>query len=195
MICFFTKIKFKKTIAYVLLWILVLFYFNTLFAATLGDSVSNKRVEKENSHENLNIKEKKTIFEKYKLKTKREYADIHLSKKQDKDPRLACLLSLTIPGSGHIYLRKDLKGMGFCLAAGIGYTLTGYFIYKFYFGSGKNESSNKKMTVTGLILLSTLVVHVVSIIEAYSDGEKLTKKRIYDKGSLGNPYSGKIKKE
>ena len=28
---------------------------------------------------------------------------------QEKDPRLACLLSLIVPGGGQIYLKKDLK--------------------------------------------------------------------------------------
>ena len=35
-------------------------------------------------------------------------------RQEQRDPRLACLLSLMLPGGGQIYLREDLKGAGFC---------------------------------------------------------------------------------
>ena len=41
---------------------------------------------------------------------------------QEKDPRLACMLSLIVPGGEYIYLKEDLKGISFCMLTVVGYS-------------------------------------------------------------------------
>ncbi len=108
-------------------------------------------------------------------------------KGERKDPRLACLLSLIIPGGGQIYLRKDLKGIAFCLAAGAGYSVTGYYIYR-SFVQNKGPDFQSKVIVSGLLFFITAIIHVVGIVEAYSDAEEINKKSSMGSGNLGNPY-------
>jgi len=108
-----------------------------------------------------------------------------------KDPRLACLLSLIVPGGGHIYLRKDLKGIGFCVATGAGYTVTGYYLYRSFIQKiGPDFQS--KVIVSGLLFFISAIVHVVGIVEAYADAEEINKKNIYGMELLRDPYTAQI---
>ncbi len=181
----------------------LLFFIVTIFiflpgglnSATLGDSINKNKYSESDIVVDNERGKRAPIFKNYDKNANMKAIQITTLVKPAKDPRLACLLSLTVPGSGQIYLRKDIKGIAFCLAAGTGYTVTGYFVYRYFFGSGTSESTTKKLTVTGLLFLATLVVHVVSIVEAYSDGEDMQNKNVYKSGSIGNPYSGEITRD
>ncbi len=108
-----------------------------------------------------------------------------------KDPRLACLLSLVIPGGGHIYLRRDLKGIGFCLAAGTGYTVTGYYLYR-SFVQDKGADFKSKVIVSGLLFFISALIHVVGIVEAYSDAEEMNRRSFYGMNDPENPYTSRL---
>ena len=109
-----------------------------------------------------------------------------------KDPRLACLLSLIVPGGGHIYLRKDLKGIGFCVATGAGYTVTGYYLYR-SFVQKIGPDFQSKVIVSALLFFISAIVHVVGIVEAYADAEEMNKRSSYSTLDLHrDPYTAKI---
>jgi hypothetical protein len=108
-----------------------------------------------------------------------------------KDPRLACLLSLVIPGGGHIYLRRDLKGIGFCLAAGTGYTVTGYYLYRSFI-QDRGPDFRSKVIVSGLLFFISALIHVVGIVEAYSDAEEMNKRSFYGMNDPGDPYASRL---
>lgn len=98
---------------------------------------------------------------------------------QEKDPRLACMLSLIVPGGGHIYLREDLKGIAFCLVTGTGYAASGYYLYLSLFGEGSSTELKSKMIISGLLFLVAAIVHVVGVVEAYNDAVQINEKRFY----------------
>jgi hypothetical protein len=110
-----------------------------------------------------------------------------------KDPRLACLLSVMMPGAGHLYLRDDIKGMGFCLLTMSGYSATGYFGYDAFYGAGASGDFVSRFTIPGVFLFVSTAVHAVSIIEAHADAEEHNKKIIiYGKDAQGKTYKAKI---
>jgi len=95
-----------------------------------------------------------------------------------KDPRLSCLLSFIIPGGGgHFYLRKDVKATIFCLGVSIGYLASAYFVFQGFLGNPASATSNY---VIGAILgLVGVVVHIVSMVEAYNDAVKINAAKFY----------------
>jgi hypothetical protein len=111
------------------------------------------------------------------------------TKNEDTDevnPRLVCLLSVIMPGGGHFYLNNDIKGIGFCLAAGIGYTATGYFMVKTMLADIGSTAFKNYILLTSFLFFVTIVVHFVGIIEAYSDADELNKEKLFGNGE-NNP--------
>ena len=97
-----------------------------------------------------------------------------------------------MPGSGHIYLRKDLKGIGFCLATATGYSLTGVYIYRSFLGSASSGSLATRLMMPGLFFLISIILHVVGIVEAYADAEEINRDVNYGNADFDNPYVAKL---
>jgi hypothetical protein len=93
-----------------------------------------------------------------------------------KDPRLACLLSMLVPpgGGGHFYLRQDMKGVLFCLGVSVGYLASAYFIFLGFTNS--STSSYVIGTISGLV---GIIVHIVSMVEAYNDAIEINEAQYY----------------
>lgn len=92
-----------------------------------------------------------------------------------KDPRLACLLSLILPGSGEVYLRKDVKGISFCLATTTAYLLSFYFLYQALLGANARQN----YITGGLSFLAATVLHIVGMVESYNDAVQINEARYY----------------
>jgi hypothetical protein len=114
--------------------------------------------------------------------------------RKDVSPRLVCLLSIMLPGGGHFYLNNDAKGMSFCLAAGAGYTLTGFFMVKTMLADRGTVAYKNYLLLSGFIFFITLIIHFVGIIEAYSDADEINKKNLFESG-VDDPYSFNIEFE
>lgn len=113
-------------------------------------------------------------------------------KHEYKDPRLACLLSVMMPGAGHIYLRQDLKGGGFCLLTGVSYSLAGYYIFNAMSGSGAEGDLASRFTIPGIFIFLSAAVHVVAIVEAHADAEEFNKRIIIYGTGKKRVYRAKI---
>ncbi len=108
---------------------------------------------------------------------------------QEKDPRLACMLSLIVPGGGHIYLKEDLKGISFCLLSVVGYSASGYYLYAGLFGDSSDTEKKSMLIVSGLLFVIAAIVHVVGMVEAYNDAIEINEKRFYyGSGRSLSPY-------
>ncbi len=94
-----------------------------------------------------------------------------------KDPRLACLLSLMLPGSGEIYLRKDLKGITFCLATTTTYLLSFYYLYLGFLGPAADQRKNLIIGSVGFI--AGVIIHIVSMVESYNDAVLINEARYF----------------
>lgn len=90
-----------------------------------------------------------------------------------KDPRLACLLSLILPGSGEIYLRKDLKGVSFCLSTAAAYTVASYYFYTFTLGQRQG------LLIGSVAMLVGSIIHIISMVESYNDAIQINEARYY----------------
>jgi len=110
-------------------------------------------------------------------------------KRADKNPRLVCLLSVLMPGGGHFYLNNDSKGMGFCLAAGVGYTATGYFMVKTLLAEVGTTEFKNYLLLSGFLFFITLIVHFVGIIEAYDDADEMSRAKMFGRRDSDNPFS------
>jgi hypothetical protein len=116
---------------------------------------------------------------------------------QEKDPRLACMLSLIVPGGGQIYLREDLKGITFCLLSGAGYATSGYYLYLALLkGNSSRTEVRAKLIISGLLFVVAAIIHVVGVVEAYNDAEEINEKRFYfgDNRSV-TPYIARVSRE
>lgn len=111
--------------------------------------------------------------------------------KKEVSPRLACLLSAIIPGGGHFYMNNDAKGMSFCLAAGAGYTVAGFFMVKTMLAESGSVAYKNYLLLTGFMFFISLVIHFVGVIEAYSDADEINKKNLFESGEY-DPYSFNI---
>lgn len=114
--------------------------------------------------------------------------------KKEVNPRLVCLLSVIMPGGGHFYMNNDAKGMSFCLAAGVGYTVTGFFMVKTMLADTGSVAYKNYLLLTGFVFFITLIIHFVGVIEAYSDADELNKKNLFESGK-DDPYSINIIRE
>jgi hypothetical protein len=107
---------------------------------------------------------------------------------EEKDPRLACLLSLIIPGGGQIYLKKDLKGVAFFSLSVVGYSAAGYYLYKALAGDISGAEKKSKIVISGLFFLLGIIFHVVGIVEAYNDAIEINEKSYYYGGYSKSPH-------
>ncbi len=110
----------------------------------------------------------------------------------EKDPRLACLLSLILPGGGQIYLKQDLKGIAFFSLTLIGYSASGYYLYKAINGDLEGSEKKSKLVISGLFFLLGVVFHVVGIVEAYNDAIEINEKNFYYGGYSKSPYIAEL---
>lgn len=169
------------------IFFLSLYFIPSASAIKLGEIKPDKKAEDTKSDETPadSVKKKPAPSEDQGKKVK----DKPLIKPDDKEeinPRLVCLLSVLMPGGGHFYLNNDVKGMGFCLAAGIGYTATGFFMVKTMLAETGSAEYKNYMLLTGFLLFITLIIHIVGIIEAYTDAEELNKEKLF-KNDKDNP--------
>ncbi len=179
----------KKTISLItiLIFFMSIYCIPSLSALTLGEIKPEKQdvetVKKSNDPETLN---KKNIEEKKPLEKEKPPVE-KKSEKDEVSPRLACLLSVVMPGGGHFYLNNDVKGIGFCLAAGVGYTATGYFMVKTMLSDLGSIAFKNYLLLSGFLFFITVIIHFVGIIEAYSDADEMNKKKLFGNDE-NNPY-------
>ncbi len=113
--------------------------------------------------------------------------------RQEKDPRLACLLSLMVPGGGHIYLRRDLKGMSFCLLTAGFYSASAYYLYVAWKGDSSGTERKSKFVISGVLFIVGAIFHVVGIVEAYNDAIEINETKFYyGKKRSRSPYVARI---
>lgn len=171
----------------------------TISAITLGEIKPEKNeTESADKADDSKIRNKKTSEENKDAKIpekKIEEKDKEKSKEEEKEeinPRLVCLLSVIMPGGGHFYLNNDMKGIGFCLAAGIGYTATGYFMVKTMLAETGSVSYKNNLLLTGFLFFITIVIHFVGIIEAYTDADEISREKLFGNDNADSPYITKI---
>lgn len=169
---------------------LSLYFIPSASAIKLGEIKPDKKTENikpDESHPAIG-KEKTAQSEDPKKKVP-EKKEIPREKPDDKEkinPRLVCLLSVLMPGGGHFYLNNDVKGMSFCLAAGIGYTATGFFMVKTMLAETGSAEYKNYLLLSGFFLFISLIIHIVGIIEAYTDAEEINKEKLF-KNEKDNP--------
>jgi len=177
---------YNKTMKFSTMLLAMIFLFDfhlmpAVSALTVEEEAAKNRIKVEKRESSVSdrdlVPENRDRSHYDKVVKKRGYS----SGPEKKDPRLACILSLIIPGSGHIYLRKDLKGIGFCLATATAYSATGYYLYSFFLGSLQSTDLKSKMILSGLLLMISIIIHVVAIVEAYNDAEDINKEAYYSK--------------
>lgn len=145
--------------------------------------------------EQAGSKVKKQILEEQNDEfTKKTPARRDLNKiSNEKDPRLACLLSLIIPGGGQIYLKKDLKGIGFFMLTTLGYSTSGYYLYKAITGDSSGTEKKSKLMISGLLFLVGVIFHAVGIVEAYNDAIEINEQKFYyGNNNSESPYIAKV---
>lgn len=164
----FKKLKISEMISLFLVIILTLHFciLPSVFPLTLKEQAERKREKKRN-----------LFYDEFSKKTP-ERRDF-IKQQQTKEPRLACLLSLIVPGGGHIYLKDDLKGIGFCLLSGAGYATAGYYLYLAYKDDVSSTEKKSKLLIAGLLVLVSITIHIVGIVEAYNDTIELNERRFY----------------
>lgn len=101
------------------------------------------------------------------------------SQTMQRDPRLACLLSLIIPGGGHVYLRNDLKAAGFCLLTATAYSVSAYYLYVALIKTDSSTEKKSRLILSGLLFVVGALIHVVGIVEAYNDAIEINEKQFY----------------
>ncbi len=182
----------KKSISLLtaLIFFFSIYLVPSVTAITLGEIKPDKEDIKpvKKTDEGKAPEKKEPVKEK---KPEKNEQKIESEKNEQVNPRLVCLLSVIMPGGGHFYLNKDLKGVGFCLAAGIGYTATGYFLFKTTMADIGSVAFKNYVLLTGFLFFITFIVHFVGIIEAYSDAEEINKKNLFG-SNKNDPYITKI---
>ena len=144
-----------------------IYFLPSISAITLGEIKSDKQngesVKKSADLEPLN---KKKSDEKKSDKLPEKKVESDNKKDGDKvNPRLVCLLSVIMPGGGHFYLNKDMKGLGFCLTAGAGYTAAGFFMIKTMLTDAGSTDYINYLLLTGFLFYVSLIIHFVGIID------------------------------
>ena len=97
----------------------------------------------------------------------------------ERDPRLACLLSLIIPGGGHIYLRNDLKAVGIFLLTVTAYSFSAYYLYVALSKTDSSTEKKSKLILSELLFVVGAIIHVVGIVEAYNDAIEINEQQYY----------------
>lgn len=101
------------------------------------------------------------------------------SAQMQRDPRLACLLSLIVPGAGHVYLRNDVKAAGFCLLTVTAYSVSAYYLYVALMKTDSSTEKKSRLILSGLLFVVGALVQVVGIVEAYNDAIEINEKQFY----------------
>jgi len=176
--------------ATILIFFMSIYFVPSISAITLGEI-------KPDSQENESVKNYKDPLQQDKKNSDDKKTDLNsgekdefANKKEGRDevnPRLVCLLSVLMPGGGQFYLNNDVKGIGFCLAAGAGYTATGFFMVKTMLSETGSVAYKNYLLLTGFLFFITLVIHFVGIIEAYSDADEMNKVRLFGNDE-NNPF-------
>ncbi len=196
----------KKIISYIIILVFSSSFYlmPALDAITLGEIKTDKKEDtvKEDKKDTGQKKDDSTKKQNGDKKETKKDNDTSQKKDDDKknidekknvdevNPRLVCLLSVIMPGGGHFYLNNDTKGLAFCLAAGVGYTVSGFFMIKTMLADRGSVEYKNYLLLTGFLFFITLIIHFVGIIEAYSDAEEMNKKNLF-KGS-DDPYNSDI---
>lgn len=181
----------KKIITSITLLVFIssVYIFPSAHAITLGDIKSENTasdVKADDKGQKINTPLKSEDPAKEKNKGLANQKDGNMGR--EVNPRLVCLLSVILPGGGHFYMNNDAKGMSFCLAAGAGYTVTGFFMIKTMLADRSTVAYKNYLLLSGFLFFITIVIHFVGIIEAYSDADELNKKNLFDSGAA-DPYS------
>jgi hypothetical protein len=171
----------------VIIFLASIYFMPSLSAITLGE-IKPDRIENEAAKKTYDKETVDTKKNEEKQPAKQKYPEKKIEDKAEEvNPRLVCLLSVVMPGGGHFYMNNDVKGIGFCLAAGIGYTATGFFMVKTMLSDTGTTAYKNYLLLTGFLLFITLIVHFVGIIEAYSDAEEMNKQKLFGNDD-NNPY-------
>ncbi len=183
----------KKTISVttIIIFLMSIYLVPAVSAITLGEIKPDKTgSDTDNKKSGTDISDRKLPIEKKeeKPRIKEESSE---NKIDEVNPRLVCLLSVVMPGGGHFYLNNDIKGTGFCLAAGIGYTATGFFMIKTMLAERGSVAYKNYILLTGFLFFITIVIHFVGIIEAYSDADQMNKEKLFGNGD-NDPYITKF---
>lgn len=183
----------NKTISIITIFVFLtsIYFIPSLSAITLGEIKPDKQ-----ESESVKAKTDSEMQNKKMPADKKEENPPAKKDEQDRkidevNPRLVCLLSVIMPGGGHFYLNNDIKGTGFCLAAGIGYTATGFFMIKTMLAETGSVAYKNYILLTGFLFFITIVIHFVGIIEAYSDADQLNRERLFG-NSDNDPYITKF---
>jgi hypothetical protein len=171
------------TIITIIIFITSIYLLPSANAITLGEIKSDNGTTQ--GEQKSNGAEKKLPVESdKKVKDSREVPvqDKKTGLRKEVSPRLVCLLSVMLPGGGHFYMNNDAKGMSFCLAAGVGYTVTGFFMVKAMLAERGTVAYKNYILLTGFFFFITLIIHFVGIIEAYSDADEINKKNLFESG-------------
>lgn len=182
-IIFFRSLKLTRVISAIIILIfsLHIYILPSAFALTIEEQAKKKYDKKDMSTADEFVR---------KTPERRDYNRLQ----QAKDPRLACLLSLIIPGGGHIYLKKDLKGIAFCSLSLAGYSSGGYYLYRAVSDDASESEENSKYIISGLLFVVAAIIHVVGIVEAYNDAIEINEKKFYyGKNRSKNPYIARLK--
>lgn len=186
------------------LFIIIIFSFSfylipSLSAMTLGEIKSDEKEERAYD-EQVNDQQKDDTLKKHDepdgkiadkaSDKKKNDSPKKVNRGREVSPRLVCLLSVIMPGGGHFYLNNDSKGIAFCLAAGVGYTASGFFMVKTTLAEDGSVEYRNYLLLTGFLFFITLIIHFVGIIEAYSDAEEINKKSLFN-GS-DNPFDSEV---
>ncbi len=183
----------NKTISVItiLIFLMNIYFIPSLSAITLGEIKPDKQESESVKSKTDSEKTDKPI----PLEKKEERIPVENDKQENRfnevNPRLVCLLSVIMPGGGHFYLNNDIKGTGFCLAAGIGYTATGFFMVKTMLAETGSVAYKNYILLTGFLFFITIVIHFVGIIEAYSDADQINREKLFGNGD-DDPYITKF---
>jgi len=181
-----SKFMVKTSLFTAFIFFMSIYFVPSLTAITLGE------IKPDNGSRPV-VEEKIPAGEKSSLKTDQPQGTPVVPPEDDINPRLVCLLSVIMPGGGHFYLNQDAKGLSFCIAAGMGYTATGYFLIKTTFSDMGSREHKNYLLMTGFLFFMTLIIHFVAIVEAYSDADELNKKNLFGKDKESdNPYITKV---
>lgn len=181
----FISNKLKKTLRIVSVLIIIIFstqmfILPSLYAITIEEQ-AGKRTGTATANDEFNRK----------APARRMYS----GGRDEKDPRLACLLSLIVPGGGQIYLKKDIKGIALFSLTVAGYSSAGYYLYKAYNDGAEGSEKKSKILISGLLFLVGVVFHVVGIVEAYNDTIEINKQKFYYGGYSQYPHIARLIKE
>ena len=176
----------KTSLFTAVIFFMSIYFLPSLSAITLGEI-------KPDNGSKTSVEEKISPGEKSGLRNDLPQGTPAAPPEDDINPRLVCLLSVIMPGGGHFYLNQDAKGLSFCIAAGMGYTATGYFLIKATFSDMGSREHKNYLLMTGFLFFMTLIIHFVAIVEAYSDADELNKKNLFGKDKESdNPYITKV---